>query len=172
MKTNMSRLPASQPQRKLNSPEFLSPGTSRYIFTPYVVTIAVFIKGIQKIEAGHFPEHSCEAWCLNRNEGRQDMTMRKAVYVYSSLKPSPVLCLHLEHVWTSVHVWKQLHSLWFEDSKCLKLYLHSNRQNDSDNIDSSSDGSPCVFPRHPRPQTSSTPHKDSAQDAGPSTSKW
>ncbi|XP_060924395.1 telomeric repeat binding factor a [Limanda limanda] len=45
------------------------------------------------------------------------------------------------------------------------------RQNDSDIIDSSLDSSPSVF-RHPRPQTSSTPHKDSAPDKDPSHSKW
>ncbi|XP_076577831.1 telomeric repeat binding factor a [Chaetodon auriga] len=38
--------------------------------------------------------------------------------------------------------------------------------------DSSLDSSPSVFPRQPVPRTSSTPHKDSARDKGPSTSKW
>ncbi|XP_035010988.1 telomeric repeat binding factor a isoform X2 [Hippoglossus stenolepis] len=46
------------------------------------------------------------------------------------------------------------------------------QQNDSDNIDSSLESSPSVFPRHPLPHTSSTPHKDSAHDKGPSHSKW
>lgn len=38
--------------------------------------------------------------------------------------------------------------------------------------DSSLDSSPELFPLHPAPQTSSTPQKDSAQDNGPSHSKW
>ncbi|XP_070764270.1 telomeric repeat binding factor a [Enoplosus armatus] len=38
--------------------------------------------------------------------------------------------------------------------------------------DSSLDSSPNLFPLHPVPQTSSTPHKDSAQNEGPSHSKW
>ncbi|XP_063738438.1 telomeric repeat binding factor a isoform X2 [Eleginops maclovinus] len=37
---------------------------------------------------------------------------------------------------------------------------------------SSLDSSPDMFPTHPVPQTSSTPNKDSAQDKGPSNSKW
>ncbi|CAB1418047.1 unnamed protein product [Pleuronectes platessa] len=68
-----------------------------------------------------------------------------------------------------------------ESSACFKtpkkteksrVSITSDRQNDSDNIESSLDSSPSVFPRHPRPQTSSTPHKDSAQDKDPSRSKW
>ncbi|XP_078107836.1 telomeric repeat binding factor a isoform X2 [Sander vitreus] len=39
-------------------------------------------------------------------------------------------------------------------------------------IADSLDSSPNLFPRPPVPQTSSTPHKDSAQDKGPSNSKW
>ncbi|KAF1393038.1 hypothetical protein PFLUV_G00034250 [Perca fluviatilis] len=39
-------------------------------------------------------------------------------------------------------------------------------------IADSLDSSPNLFPPHPVPQTSSTPHKDSAQAQGPSNSKW
>lgn len=40
-------------------------------------------------------------------------------------------------------------------------------------MDSSLDSSPSPFPFHPLPKTSSTPHKDSsAEDPGPSKSKW
>ncbi|XP_032377509.1 telomeric repeat binding factor a [Etheostoma spectabile] len=39
-------------------------------------------------------------------------------------------------------------------------------------IADSLDSSPNLFPPHPVPQTSSTPQKDSAQDTGPSSSKW
>nr|XP_019935603.1 PREDICTED: telomeric repeat-binding factor 2-like isoform X3 [Paralichthys olivaceus] len=60
-----------------------------------------------------------------------------------------------------------------EQTEQSRVSLTGNRQDAVEyNIESSDSSPSVVFPRPPLPQTSSTPHKDSAKDKDPSHSKW